>query len=107
MRYLAPLSVTLPLLFVATATSQENTRPADRTANTTPAITRDYVSRIPWRQLGPANMVGRITDIEVVGEHNNTWYVASASGGLFKTTNAGTTWTRLFRNQHRRGRWRT
>jgi len=44
-------------------------------------------------------MVGRITDIEVCGKHNNTWYVASASGGLFKTKNAGTTWTPLFRNQ--------
>ncbi|MHC4513012.1 MAG: VPS10 domain-containing protein [Planctomycetota bacterium] len=113
MRYLAQLLVTVPLLTASLvlspsanaqdAPARDNTRPADAKADSAdkaPAFTKEHVSRIPWRQLGPANMVGRITDIDVCGKYNNTWYVASASGGLFKTTNAGTTWTRLFHDQN-------
>jgi photosystem II stability/assembly factor-like uncharacterized protein len=59
----------------------------------------DLVARAPWRQLGPANMGGRVTDIDVHPDHAHTWYVASAGGGLFKTTNSGTTWTKLFQHE--------
>jgi photosystem II stability/assembly factor-like uncharacterized protein len=48
------------------------------------------------RPLGPANMGGRIADLAVVENRPATLYVASASGGLWKTVNNGTTWTPLF-----------
>ena len=49
-----------------------------------------------WRNIGPANMAGRVTDIEAVDDDFATVYVGAASGGVFKSTNAGVTWTPVF-----------
>src|SRR5919107_1734469 len=51
-----------------------------------------------WRQIGPANMMGRVTDIEGV-PGTKTFYVASAAGGIWKTTNNGTTFTPVFERE--------
>ena len=51
------------------------------------------------RSIGPALMGGRIADIEVHPQHGNTWYVAVGSGGVWKTENAGVTWTPIFDDQ--------
>jgi len=48
------------------------------------------------RNIGPALMSGRIADIQIVPDDPATWYVGVGSGGVWKTTNAGTTWTPLF-----------
>jgi len=48
------------------------------------------------RNIGPALMSGRIADIAIDPAHPTTWYVAVGSGGVWKTTNAGTSWTPLF-----------
>ena len=48
------------------------------------------------RNLGPANMGGRVVDIEAVEIDFATVYVAAASGGVWKSTNAGNTWTPIF-----------
>jgi photosystem II stability/assembly factor-like uncharacterized protein len=48
------------------------------------------------RSIGPAVMGGRIADIAVNPLQTSTWYVAVGSGGLWKTTNSGTTWTPIF-----------
>ncbi|SMD42266.1 Sortilin, neurotensin receptor 3 [Aquiflexum balticum DSM 16537] len=48
------------------------------------------------RSIGPAVMGGRIADIAINPIHGSTWYVAVGSGGLWKTTNSGTTWTPVF-----------
>ncbi|MCH7717145.1 MAG: hypothetical protein IH876_13505 [Gemmatimonadetes bacterium] len=50
----------------------------------------------PWRSVGPANMSGRVTDIEGIGSPSKTFYVAAAAGGIWKTTNNGTTFRPLF-----------
>jgi hypothetical protein len=52
---------------------------------------------LPFRSLGPGLMSGRIADIAVHPTAPGTWYVAAGSGGVWKTTNAGTTWTPIFR----------
>jgi photosystem II stability/assembly factor-like uncharacterized protein len=49
-----------------------------------------------WRSIGPANIGGRIDDIAVDERNPSTFYVAFATGGLWKTTNNGTTWVPLF-----------
>ncbi|MBE3071625.1 MAG: hypothetical protein IMZ67_01500, partial [Acidobacteria bacterium] len=49
-----------------------------------------------WRSIGPAAMGGRIDDIAVVESDPYTFYVGFATGGAFKTTNNGTTWTPIF-----------
>jgi len=55
---------------------------------------------LKWQHLGPTNISGRVTDVAVVAPKgkNYTIYVASASGGLWKTENEGTTWTPIFEN---------
>lgn len=51
------------------------------------------------RNIGPAFMSGRVADIIIVPDNPATWYVAIGSGGVWKTENAGTTWTSLFDGQ--------
>ncbi|HWP70822.1 MAG TPA: glycosyl hydrolase, partial [Gemmatimonadaceae bacterium] len=54
---------------------------------------------LSFRNIGPANMSGRMADVEGVPGDPSILYVGSASGGVWKTTNAGTTWTPLFDKQ--------
>ena len=44
-------------------------------------------------------MSGRISDLAIDPGRPNTWYVAAGSGGIWKTTNAGTTWKTIFDGQ--------
>jgi len=54
------------------------------------------VGALRLRSIGPAVISGRISDIAVDPTDFSTWYVATASGGLWKTTNAGTTFSPVF-----------
>lgn len=56
----------------------------------------DILAGIKLRNVGPAFMSGRISDIAIHPNNENTWYVGVGSGGVWKTTNAGTTWTPIF-----------
>ena len=49
-----------------------------------------------WRSIGPANMGGRVDDIAVDENNPSTIYVGFATGGLWKSTNNGTTWLPIF-----------
>ncbi|MCR4375574.1 MAG: hypothetical protein NUW22_12065 [Acidobacteria bacterium] len=49
-----------------------------------------------WRSIGPGSIGGRITDVEALETDFRQAVVASASGGVWKTQNAGTTWTPIF-----------
>ena len=51
------------------------------------------------RSIGPALMAGRIADIEIHPKDYSVWYVGVGSGGVWKTENAGTTWTPIFDKQ--------
>lgn len=55
--------------------------------------------RLEWRSIGPANMGGRTADVEGVPGNANIVYVATGSGGLWKTVNAGVTWKPIFERQ--------
>lgn len=59
-----------------------------------------FFNNMKWQFLGPTNISGRMTDVEVVQPRgkNYTIYIASASGGVWKTTNEGTNWTPVFEN---------
>ncbi len=62
--------------------------------------------KLPWsadtwagltlRGIGPAVTSGRIGDIAVDPTDKKRWFVAVASGGVWRTENAGTTWTPVF-----------
>jgi len=55
-----------------------------------------FVSHLKWRNIGPANMVGRISDFEALDNDFTFVLVAGAAGGVFKSVNAGTTWEPIF-----------
>ena len=64
-----------------------------------PLNTSMVAGALKFRSVGPAFMSGRIGDIAIDQKNPNTWYVAVASGGVWKTTNAGTTFKPIFDNQ--------
>ena len=49
------------------------------------------LANLSWRVIGPANMGGRVTDVLGVPGDPKTFWVGGADGGLWKTTNGGTT----------------
>ena len=61
-----------------------------------PVFTAAMVDGLAWRNVGPVNPIGRITDIDVHPAHPSTWYVGTAGGGVWKTNNRGTTWQSVF-----------
>jgi photosystem II stability/assembly factor-like uncharacterized protein len=62
-------------------------------------ISLDQLKNLKPRNIGPAGMSGRITAIDVVNDNQDIWYVGSASGGVWKTINAGASWTPVFDEQ--------
>lgn len=52
-----------------------------------------------WEFVGPTNIGGRVTDIEIPIDQPQTYYVGAASGGIFKTEDAGVTWNPIFDEQ--------
>ena len=54
-----------------------------------------------WQFLGPQNTSGRVTDVAVAYPKgkNYTMYVATASGGVWKTVNEGVSWKPIFENE--------
>jgi photosystem II stability/assembly factor-like uncharacterized protein len=62
----------------------------------TAAFDPKLLDALPVRAIGPANMGGRITDVAVVESKPAIMYLATASGGLWRTVNNGTTWKPVF-----------
>src|SRR5919201_2671677 len=94
----------------------EAQRPANRAQPTPPPAARaqgtdstaqqgDSATRggpyagLRFRSIGPALTSGRIIDLAVHPRDKKIWYVAAASGGVWKTVNAGQTWTPIFEDQ--------
>lgn len=62
----------------------------------TPSSLTDKLKNLEFREIGPAVMGGRIDDIAVVESNPDVVYVGPATGGVWKSTNNGTTWEQLF-----------
>ena len=60
----------------------------------------DWMKPIEWRSIGPANMGGRCVAFAVTTDDPNHYWVATASGGLLKTTNGGTTYEHQFDHEN-------
>jgi photosystem II stability/assembly factor-like uncharacterized protein len=72
---------------------------ADQGDSESSRIIAENFEGLEWRGIGPALMSGRIADIAIDPRDQSTWYVAVGSGNLWKTSNAGTTWTPTFEDQ--------
>ncbi len=96
----------LPVLVAAQAVKKASP-PTPVIPPTAPAQETDSTSGPLWqllrnlnpRQLGPTNMGGRIMGIAVYERDPRIFYVASASGGLFKTMNAGISFKPVFERE--------
>ncbi|MCU0712303.1 MAG: hypothetical protein MUC43_09595 [Pirellula sp.] len=81
--------------------AQDATPPSDSKA-TEPwgdSLNSGILGAFKHRSIGPALMSGRIADIAMDPSNPNVWFVAVGSGGVWKTTNAGTTFTPIFDGQ--------
>ncbi len=57
------------------------------------------VANLEWRNIGPTIMGGRVSDLAVVETDPSTFYVGTATGGVWKTVNHGTTFEPVFDNE--------
>jgi photosystem II stability/assembly factor-like uncharacterized protein len=84
---LAPLN----LLLIPPVASQPAQPPGEAVK-----LTAEMLRGMELRNLGPALRPGRVGDIAVDPRDGKVWYIATASSGLWKTTDAGTTWQPIF-----------
>jgi len=86
----------LGLLLMASlpASSKEKNTKAKEGASE--AIPSETLSGLKWRSIGPAMTSGRIADFAVNPDDPSEWYVAVASGNVWKTENNGTTFKPIF-----------
>ncbi len=71
---------------------------AQKNKEASSSLDASTVSGLSFRLVGPAKTSGRIADIVVHPNDEHTWYVAAASGGVWKTENHGTTFQPIFDN---------
>lgn len=86
--YLLAITLAMPTALVA---QKKKDAPAEKKGAS--------LSGLSFRPLGPALVSGRIIDLAVSPENSNHYYVAAASGGVWKTTNRGNTFTPIFDGQ--------
>jgi len=84
-------------LFFCTSTQVAAQRKTKKQTQPQPAEVS--LEAFSFRNVGPAFLSGRIADIAIHPKNESIWYVAVGSGGVWKTENAGTTWTPIFDDQ--------
>lgn len=62
-------------------------------------LTSGQISGLNFRCIGPALTSGRVVDLVVNPDNHNEYYVAAASGGVWKTSNHGVSFEPIFDNQ--------
>tara|TARA_A100001234_G_scaffold221224_1_gene236384 strand:- start:445 stop:3690 length:3246 start_codon:yes stop_codon:yes gene_type:complete len=88
------LSLSIIILFISCSFNSNAQRNPNKDKKT-----ENIYDGLKFRHLGPALMSGRISDIAIHPNNENIWYVASGSGGAWKTENSGTTWKPIFDNE--------
>ena len=90
------------LLALGTVVAQPTATPAQELLNSTSnldrLVSRSLVAKLPLTNIGPSVMSGRVTDIDVNPMAPHEFYVCYASGGLWYTTNNGTTFQPVMDN---------
>ena len=71
---------------------------AGRSQGQTVPVAEEF-EKLHFRSIGPATMSGRVSDLAVYEANPAIYYVATAHGGLWKTTSNGATFTPQFQNQ--------
>ncbi|MCP4661871.1 MAG: glycosyl hydrolase [bacterium] len=79
----------IPQLAVAKKKTEETIEPE-------PLLSSELLAGLELRGIGPATASGRVADIAVDPTDASRYFLAIASGGVWRTTNAGTTWQPVF-----------
>lgn len=90
LRVAALLFTIAPLSFAASKPGKEEVKKDEG-----PLASATF-SGLALRSIGPALTSGRIADLAIDPTDPKIWWVGAASGGVWKTTNSGTTWTPVF-----------
>jgi len=94
-----PRSIASPAVSLLLAISASLLTLAPGSAQQTAAISEADLAAIHPRVIGPAVTGGRITDVDVDPSDPSIVYVATAAGGLWKSTNRTHQWTNVFADQ--------
>ena len=86
------------LLWTLALSAQEPGQPAAGSGNQDPFVQATFED-FRLRAVGPAIASGRVGSIAMHPENKQTWYIGVSSGGVWKTTNAGITFTPVFQNE--------
>lgn len=97
MNYKSFLPIAMSMLLVTSTFAQKKKQSS--TAPESSAFNSEIFSSLQFRSIGPAVTSGRISDFAVHPKNPSIYYVATSSGGVWKTTNKGTTYTPIFDDQ--------
>src|SRR5262245_51091815 len=78
------------------AATKKSDKKGDKKAEKPKSQKSETYSGLKFRNIGPALTSGRVADLAIPAGQPQVWYVAVASGGVWKTTNAGTTFNPIF-----------
>ena len=92
LRFLTPF---LPIAVILVTASRA---PAQATPSALDADSAT-IAGLRWRNIGPFNFQGRVSDVTGIPSPSKTFFVAAAAGGVWKSTNNGQTWRPVFDNQ--------
>ncbi len=87
------------LLLIISTTLNSNSQRRKKAESQKSILETTSISGLKFRSIGPALTSGRIADIAVNPNNHNEYYVATASGGVWKTVNSGNTFKPLFDSQ--------
>jgi photosystem II stability/assembly factor-like uncharacterized protein len=87
------------MLILVTPSFSKKEKSVDESKKEKELLTSSTISGLKLRLIGPGAISGRIVDIAVHPQNKSIWYVAVASGGVWKTTNAGITFEPIFDNE--------
>ncbi len=93
-RRTAPLALWLVLVVLPNVSAAQQSRGA---ATTSAAMDSAALRNLKWRHVGPEG--NRVTSVTGVTGDRTTYYAGAASGGLWKTSDGGTTWKPVFEEQ--------
>lgn len=96
MKNLLSIATAITLIFLTLASDAQRRRSSTSTPR---PVDSKLFDNYKFRNIGPAFMSGRIADMAIDPTNENVWYVAVGSGGVWKTTNAGTTFKPVFDKQ--------
>ena len=93
------LSLVVIVAIAATAKTVALQTPDQPSNVQTPGLQASDLAGLRLRGIGPATMSGRFVDMDVVESNPYTMYVASSTGGMYRTTDNGITWAPVFERE--------